>query len=198
MPNNFDPDKDVLYTDDKAATYKTGLSGWVSRRGFYFGDNRDSEHLARYDGCTHVVCKYCGKPAKKGYLACDSCRAKKAEERYFNLQLVDYDDKSMLYSQVLDKFFVDMDNMWEYLYDNYPDDKYTDTYIQLVLCEPVYLRPVDEEYWCDCFPTENDYDLPDEVNAALDKLNDALIKAGPASWQPSHKRVTIENENKSS
>jgi hypothetical protein len=58
----------VLRDSSEAAQYRTGLSGWVSRNGRYFGE---SEDMARYDGCTHVACQYCGLPARKGWLACE-------------------------------------------------------------------------------------------------------------------------------
>ena len=48
----------ILDTSDKAATYCTGLTGWVSRDGYYFGDNKDSENMAKYKGSTHRSCKY--------------------------------------------------------------------------------------------------------------------------------------------
>jgi hypothetical protein len=180
----------ILYSDDKAATYRTGLSGWVSSRGFFFGDNKDSEHMARYDGCTHVECKYCGKPARRGYTACQSCRNKKALERYFEMPLVEYDGKSMIYSQGWDRFFADWDELTDHLFDQpeYPSD----AEIQLILCEPIYLHSIDDDYWVDCYPTEADYELPDDVKDAIDQLNSVLAKAHPSSWEPGSKRLTVD------
>ena len=53
----------ILNTSDEAAHFVTGLSGWVSRHGHFYGND---ERLARYDGCTHTVCE-CGKPCEKGW-----------------------------------------------------------------------------------------------------------------------------------
>ena len=64
----------ILFDAPDAAHYQTGIKGWVSRQGHYFGDGPQSEDMARYDGCTHVACRKCGAPTKKGWTACNSCR----------------------------------------------------------------------------------------------------------------------------
>jgi len=188
-------EKQVLYNSDEAAYYKTDISGWVSGRGYFFGDKKDSEHMARYDGCTHVECKYCGEPARKPYTACEVCLEDQRIKRYFKRELVEYDGKSMLYSETLDKYFHDLDDVFDYIYDEYGENGVTDKDLCLLLCEPVFLRHLDEDYWYDCFPTDGDYEyeLPSEVLEAIENLNKVLSDVPPPSWTPGSKRISIEN-----
>ena len=103
-------DKIVMRDSPEAAEYRTGLSGWVSRRGLFYGDRPDSEDMARYDGCTHVACKYCSAPAQKSYAACQECRDKKDLERFEALPRADWDGKAMLYSEARDKYYAGPDD----------------------------------------------------------------------------------------
>ena len=43
----------IMYDSPEAASIKT-ITGWVSSAGRFWGDN---EHMARYDGSTHMKCK---------------------------------------------------------------------------------------------------------------------------------------------
>lgn len=53
----------VFEADDVAANYQTNISGWVSRNGFFYGNNEQS---ARRDGATHVLCSECRQACAKG------------------------------------------------------------------------------------------------------------------------------------
>jgi hypothetical protein len=97
----------------------------------------------------------------------------------------------MIYSHGWDKFFIDGDELRDYIYD-LPDSP-NDTEALLVLCEPVYLRPIDEDYWEACYSTEVDYELPDKVKDAIDELNKAIAEAPPASWEPGSKRLGVKS-----
>ena len=64
MNNIKQEEKTILFTSDEAAKYTDGISGWVSRDGFFWGKD---ERAARYHGCTHVLCEDCGNPARSGF-----------------------------------------------------------------------------------------------------------------------------------
>lgn len=180
-----DEEKRILIDMPEAAEYRTDIKGWVSRDGFFFGDDKDAEHNARYKGCTHLYCQDCKTPIPKiGYSVCDRCRAIRVEKRYFERDLIDYDD-GYIYSIAHDRYFSDSDELHDYIYDNFEQKPSLDELL-LVPCGPIYLRPVEYDYWYDDMPDESDGDdLPKEVIDALDHLNTVLSKQDPISWYPS-------------
>jgi len=68
MDNN--DSKIIMFDSNEAANFQTGLSGWVSRQGHYWGND---ERAARYDGCTHTHCEDCREPVDRGRLICLPC-----------------------------------------------------------------------------------------------------------------------------
>jgi len=54
--------------------------------------------------------------------------------------------------------------------------------LRLVICEPVKLREVDFDYFCEELP--EDGELPDDVFSALNELNKVIRKQEPVSWIP--------------
>jgi hypothetical protein len=174
----------ILYTDDEAAKFVTDIRGWVSKDGFFYGDNKASEDAARYAGCTHRACENCGEPTEKMYTVCARCRTLNAEKRYMNRELVDWDEKTPLYSEVYDQYFFDKDDLWEFLFDI---QRPITEEVRLVLCEPVKLKCVDEDYWSDDLPEEGE--LPDSILEALEGLRIAIDGADPVAWSPGKFRV---------
>ena len=83
--------KIILYDSDEAAKFVTGISGWVDRRGVFFGDSHDSEDVARYSGCTHRCCS-CGNVMEKYHTKCAVCREREATERYKKREKKDWDE----------------------------------------------------------------------------------------------------------
>jgi len=73
--------KEILFILLKPALIEPTLKGWVSSTGFFFGDNKDSENMARYDVSTHRICE-CGLRMEKWYTLCDKCRDKKSNEAW--------------------------------------------------------------------------------------------------------------------
>lgn len=178
-----DPKPIILNTDPAAASFKTGLQGWVSRNGHFFGDGPEAEKLARLDGCTHSLCEKCGAVTEKYYTACDACRDKRAAERHAAREKKPWDGKAMIYSHTHDKFFSEPLEAQDYCMDNdlAPVD------MQLVLCDPVYPGTVDPlEYYADDLPEDADESfLPMELRAAFDALNMAVERCRvPLSWEP--------------
>ncbi len=176
----------ILDTSDKAATYRTGLVGWVSRAGFYFGDNKDSESMARYRGCTHRSCKDCGKPTPKGYLICDECRYKKEVKKYQDMPSREWDGKTPLYSDEFDQYFFDLESAEEYGFDH---GGISTGSMRLVICEPVEYRRLDDDYWEECLP--EDGELPEDIKKAIDDLNSILENTEPASFVPGKFRLKL-------
>lgn len=171
----------VLDTDDKAASYQTGIKGWVSRKEHFFGERED---LARYDGSTHRACNTCGAPSKHPYTACEACRDKRAEERYQSYERVKWDGESPVYSEALDRYFESPDQALE-------EDSLTLESLRLFLCAPNYAPPVDEDRYTQLLP-EDEMELPDRLKEAIDQFNQA-IEGICLSWHPT-KKVIIEDE----
>ena len=167
--------KQVLYTSDNAAKFVTNIKGWVDRDNRFWGND---EHMARWSGCTHIICPDCGKPTQKTYTICRDCREKKAIERYKTKEHKEWDGEAPLYSETADEYFVDQDNLDDYL----DTHDYTAQSLRLVICEPEYFREVESDYFCDDLPEDND--IPSEIADALEDLNRVIREQGPSLWRP--------------
>lgn len=175
-------DKVVLYSSDEAAK-KVTVTGWLSSDGRFWGDD---EHMARWAGCTHGVCA-CGNLYPRGYTICSECRAKKERERYYAMPEAEWDGASVLYSEALDEYFTDLDDVRDALYDRPDIDP------MLVICKPNYAREIDgDDYFCDEIPEGHDFEsiAPKEAVEALDAFNKAM-KGVVLSWSPGPNRTTM-------
>lgn len=179
----------VHYDSPEAASVQT-VTGWVSRGGRFWGDN---EHMARWDGCTHVVCEGCSSPSKKPYTHCEACRRKKEAERFAAFPHKPWDGSTPVSTQFGDDIFWDMGDLMDYCDDNGIRSEEDLKSLRLVHCSPETLRPVDESYWTDELP-EDINDLPDEVYEALDALNEACKNAGTVMWFPMDEAVALTPE----
>jgi hypothetical protein len=169
----------VLIDSPEAAHYQTGIRGWVSRRGHYFGEGANGEGLARYDGCTHVPCGGCGKPVEKGWTACDGCRNLAEIARYEAMPRAEWDGKAMLYSQALDRWYDSPDDAAENLGEVDGIDELSD--MRLVICKPVGVRQLESDYCAD--DMAEDQELPGAIIDAMNAFNKAV--AGIiVSWEP--------------
>ena len=183
-------EKIVMYDSPEAATYKTGIEGWVSRDGFFWGKD---EHMARYSGSTHKKCKECGTVySKQSY--CDFCQAKKETEKYYAMPMIEWDETSPVCEWHNDKYFWDKEEVLEYMYEMMEDAKSLgcEAEVQLVLCEPHYLHLLSGEEWSDDIAEDNEGELPDEVEAAIDVLNAVIKSQGPTCWYPGKQRINME------
>ena len=156
-----------------AAQYRTDLKGWVSRDGFYFGDD---ERTARYRGCTHVPCDRCGAPTPKVYKTCQGCRELTLIAKYEAMPRGQWDGQAMLYSETLDRYYDTPDDAAEDL-----EDDQTLADLRLVICEPNYVPLIEPDDYCDMLP--EDGDVPDEVAKAMDAFN-AAVAGIILSWSP--------------
>ncbi len=176
----------VIMSDSSAAAVRrTGIVGWVSRHGRFFGKE---ERLARFDGCTHRPCETCESPTEKAYTHCKDCRDKRATERYNKLEYKDHDGETPLYSHYFDKHFFSIDE----LNDEMIDEEIGSSVLDLVICVPVNLSLIHEDHWEDDLFEDND--LPVEVADALEELNQAIKDAAPVAWTPGKYRTSIKLE----
>jgi hypothetical protein len=183
-------EKIVMYDSDEAARFVTNVEGWVDRNGFFYGNRKDAEHCARYSGSTHKKCE-CNELMEKHLTLCHKCSEKKDIERHKQREVVEWDGETVLYSHYADEFFKDSDDIEDYCEENSinKDD------MQLVLCDPVYFRHVDTDYWENDLPTEGGYEFGEiaskSVLELIDDLNKALRACGPVSWTPGKKAVRL-------
>ena len=172
-------EKIVLFSSDEAAQFKTGISGWVSRHGQFYGAD---ERTARYDGCTHVICEDCGKPVERGYLVCKSCRENRDKLRYEAMPKEVWNEKGGLYSKTHDKYFWSWDEVEDYC----NDEEIKEEDLRLVICIPEYLPLLDSsDYGCD--ELSEDGELPDAVIQAIEDFNKVIKETGAVSWSAGNK-----------
>jgi hypothetical protein len=176
--------KIIMYDSPEAATQQT-VTGWVSRNGHFWGKD---EHMARWDGCTHIKCNGCGEPiTKHGYTICDKCRFARDAASFQALPKKPWDGTGMVYSHAADKWFRDWDDIEEYceLENTSPSQ------LRLVhseACTPPVLDPVD--FLSDVLPEDED-SVSDEITAAAEAFNAAVRKAQPISYWPTKVAVEI-------
>jgi len=184
--------KEIILYDESKATYRKDIKGWVSSNGNFYGDNIDSQHLARWDGCTHIKCKDCGVPiVKHGYTICKDCSRKRDIKCYNEREKKPWDGKAMLYSEQTDRYYRDLEEaiddagIWGHTLDD----------MRLVICVPNNPRDVTLDLWDDCMP-ENDDDgacFSKEFHEALNRLNEIIEKHDPISWSPGKYALDLTN-----
>lgn len=175
-----DDDQIVMYDSPEAATFRTGIEGWVSRNGIFCGSSEDA---ARYEGCTHRKCEDCGKPARKSYTHCEECRDARAWKRYESLETKPWTTEAMVYSDAFDEYFNDEDHMLDFADENAVSDLRE---MRLLHCTPVYAHQLDTDDWCDELP--EDGDCPEWLEIAIYEFNEKLRAANePLSYLPNNK-----------
>lgn len=172
----------ILEDSPEAAKYVT-VGGWVDRHGRFFGVD---ERTARWSGATHIKCANCGKATSKTYTICCDCRLKRSAEKYAAMEPKEWDFDTPLYSEQLGKYFFDDEVL------NYVDDNPTESIesLMLVICEPVYLRQIDSDYFYDDLP--DDGELPEEIVIALANFNNIISQQSPVSWAPGKYRAVLK------
>ena len=176
-------EKVIMYDSPEAASIKT-VTGWVSSNGQFFGGD---EHLARFCGSTHKVCKCGDVIARNGY--CRKCHEQKKHDQYMAMPSVPWDGEAVLSIHDTDVYFFSADSLIDYCVDNgcRPQD------LPLVICVPKFASEIDgSDYFSSHLP--EDGELPAEIEAAFDALN-AVIRAckEPLCWYQGKTSVTPES-----
>ena len=172
---------DMIFEDsDEAASTQT-VTGWVSRRGHFYGAD---ERTARYDGATHRICKVCGQPYEISSY-CKPCNDRKNQDAFHAMPKKEWDGFTPLYSNKVDKYFDSLEHAEDFalgsdlgLYE-----------MQLVICEPVYAEELTLDYFEDCIvegsPTDALQDLIDDFNSKTREI-------GVLSWEPGKFALKID------
>ena len=178
----------ILNTDNEAATFRTDISGWVSRHGFFYGGD---EQGARKHGCTHTICE-CGEPIEKTRIRCKKCEEAHSNKRYAALEKKLWDGEAPLNIWNDDRYFWDEESLEDYCFDMHI--KVED--LQLVICEPVYAQEIDPyDLYCDDLPEEICID--DGLWDAFEKLNRYIREEKIIlSWVPGKYAALVEEEKK--
>ena len=179
----------ILVTDEKSATYRTDITGWVSHDGRYCGAD---ENFARYSGSTHSLCKVCGEITDKGRTICSKCRDQKEKDAYIDMPKSVWNGTDALYSTSRDEWFFDEQDLIDHCYDN----RETCDDLKLVIGVPVYAAEIDPyDHYADDLP--EDMDLPDDLEQAFKELNETIRFCKiPLSWSHGRFAAIITQKEK--
>lgn len=193
MSKQSETQQDYIFPEStESAKFAENISGWVDRNGLFFGKD---ERAARYSGATHIRCTGCGSAIPKNSY-CNDCAEKRDNEQYMNAPRQEWDGKTPIYSETLDEWYFDKNDLDSgaysfaeengYLIDGDFDQAAVYDKMRLYLCNPLKLSHVEPDHWHD--DLAEDQDLPGEILDALDALNEAIDKVNaelPCSWEPS-------------
>lgn len=182
-------DKIILPDSPEAATYRTDICAWVSRDGTFYGDGPRGEKVARYVGCTHVLCKRCGEATPKEHSLCDACTALYNAQRYAAMPRAKWDGETPLHSEVTEKFYYCLAEAEEDAAEMEEPQTLAD--LRLVICEPVHATPLETDYFSDDLP--DDGDIPQQIADAIDAFN-AAVAGVVLSWAPGKTALDLEDE----
>jgi hypothetical protein len=166
----------ILDTSGEAAHYRTNIEGWVDREGRFCGKN---ERMARYSGCTHLVCGTCGE-AYPRHAYCRPCSERKEIERYNARPKKLWDGQAPLYSHACDMWFNEISEIEECCEEH----ECTIDDLRLSIGEPVHPRQIGDDYWDDDLPedmTLNDCDS--DLSKLVEAVNQYIRETKPIiSW----------------
>jgi len=175
-------EKQIIYDDENASRFVENIKGYVDVNNRFYGNNPNSEHMARWSSCTHKKCE-CGKLMAKWRTKCEDCSTKAEIERYNQFPFEEYNG-DLVYSHLANKYFRDSDEIEYYCSDEEIDSKD----LRLVFCEPNEFRQIDRDYWEDVLE-DSECELPTKLQEALDNLNKIISEMPPASYFPSKIRT---------
>lgn len=181
-------EKIVMYDSDEAATFQTGISGWVSRDGYFMGGGKDSEHLARWRGCTHLRCD-CGAIHSKSWTKCDACIQKSRLKKFNSFPSQAWDESVPVCIFDDDKFFFSLSELEDWA----EDEEIQIESMNFVICEPEPLRELDLDYFEQSIPQDMDPEdaLSHELLEAVNRLNTIIRNHAPTCWYPANVRALI-------
>jgi hypothetical protein len=181
---NVKTEPKIMYDSDEAAQLVT-VTGWRSKDGIFYGNN---EHIARWAGCTHMVCE-CGTEHPKGRTMCDDCFKKKRDAKYQAMPTKEWEGEPLCLHDD-ETYFWSEDQVTDWCDDNGVDP----ATLQLVICEPQYAGTLDgNDIFRDALP-EDQYleDRAPILAAAFDALNKVIEeRAEILCWMPGKYRTCI-------
>ena len=110
-------DKEVIMFDSPdLVEYRTNLEGWTGPDRLYYGKGEEGERRARHANCTHKLCE-CGKVMDKTHSMCRDCINEMQDKRFKKLDEIEWDGESYMCLYHDNRFFGDMDEVFEYCDD---------------------------------------------------------------------------------
>lgn len=172
-----------MYEDPNLVKIVT-VTGYVDCFGRFWGND---ENMARYSSCTHRTCE-CGNEMDRGYTICAECHSSKAREKYAAMPLAVWDGVGALYSNTWDLYFLSAEEVLDFA----DDGGVTAESLELIICEPVIAQRIDDDYWQDDLPEDQDINeiFSAEIMDLLAKLN-ALLSKQIISWRPGKYRTSV-------
>jgi len=184
-------EEERFFEDKDLVEYRTDLEGWTGPDRLYYGKGDEGERRARYGNSTHKKCE-CGNTYQKNSY-CSPCSEIKSKERFLKLDEVEWDGKSMMAIYNDERFFSDMDDVFEYCKDNEIDIKD----LKLVHCEKqiniseVNIDEMNEEYMTENGDGVSHYHP--EIADKVAELNELIKNTEPKLWFQTDTRIKIEN-----
>lgn len=178
---------------EEAAEIRT-TSGWCCKTcNSFYGNNSNSEHLARWCCADSKPCETCdgrvnGKRA--GYVVCDECLRVSRIEQYSKRERKDWDGESPLYSDRDDEWFMEPHELADYCEERLilPGDLEN---LQLLLCEESAKQAFDAaDFWYDDIAEDQEIPDCDEINEIVNKWRDENV---PVTWRPTKYAPTLES-----
>lgn len=174
--------KTILYDSPEAASFMSGLSGWVDINNRYWGND---EHMARWSSATHKNCDNCGELMETSSY-CKPCSEKKTQAKFEAMEKVVWDKETPLCIHDSEVYFWDVDGLYDYLGDNECEL----ASLQLVIAEPYPIHELEPEYFTE--DLHEDAELPDHIEKMIENLNKAIKDLGPQAWIPSKYAAIVE------
>lgn len=151
-----------------------------------------SPHSAIENYITHENCIDCGNEFEKRFTyekSCKDCQNKKESDKYFKLELIEWDGETPLFDYESDnEYFFSLDEVSDYCDEN--DLKPTD--LMLVTCVKTSFPAVDLETITDSGEiVHEDWEPSKEFEDKLKEFNAWLTNQNTNTWLPGNKRVSI-------
>lgn len=171
----------IRYEDAAERMTVTGFACKTCRR--WWGED---EHMARWCCATDLPCE-CGGRKRKSYTVCEACREKAAAERFAAKPRQQWDGKTPLYSETLQRYFFDDGYSLREAIEEAGGDPDA---LRLFICRPRYAHPLEDEYWHDDMPPDEDLEsVAPDLFRAISALNEVIetrrAARQPLSWEPS-------------
>jgi hypothetical protein len=169
-------DQKIIVNDSPEAAQIKTVTGWVDgKTGHFWGED---ELQARYGGSTHCRCE-CGGIYERGHgIRCSACQMNFDIETFNSYPVEKWDGVTPVVLYNTDRFFFNEDIL-DFVADS---DLAKDAELRICKCYPHNLSLISDDHWCDDLPDGGDAELPEEVQNAVDALNEAIKAAGPVSW----------------